>query len=91
MNWISGFENFPPYSSCCIYSPFTSKKEIDCLKKDTADMLEQDSKQYISKKISSYISPYMMNIIQRYNINPDVTYEQIQDDYLSLIYDFIKL
>lgn len=89
--WISGFENFPPYSSCCIYSPFTSKKEIDCLKKDTADMLEQDSKQYISKKISSYISPYMMNIIQQHNINPDVTYEQIQDDYLSLIYDFIKL
>lgn len=29
--YISGFENFPQYSSCCIYSPFTNKSEIEDL------------------------------------------------------------
>ena len=90
--WVSGFEHFPSYSSCCIYSPFTNKKEIDGLLQEFKNTAEGASRiNLIKTKLSLYISPFMMTIIRNYNINPDVTDEQIKEDYISLIYDFIQL
>lgn len=42
--YISGFENFPQYSSCCIYSPFTNKSEIEDLLNNTRGKSETDIK-----------------------------------------------
>lgn len=89
--WISGFENFPPYSSCCIYSPFTNKEEIENLLNHVKDMPESDIKSYIRENLSSYITPYMMGIIKEYNISADISDNKIKEDYIKLIYDFITL
>ena len=89
--WISGFENFPPYSSCCIYSPFTNKREIENLLNHVKDMPESDIKSYIRENLSSYITPYMISIIKEYNIHADISDNKIKEDYIKLIYDFIKL
>lgn len=89
--WISGFENFPSYSSCCIYSPFTSKEEIVRLLEDVENLNDSDIKEYIRTNLSRYITQYMMKVIKDYNINATVTDNSIKDDYVNLIFDFIKL
>lgn len=89
--WISGFENFPHYSSCCIYSPFTSKREIEDLLDNVKGMSESDTKNYLRQNISIYITPYMMGIIKEYNINTNISDDKIKEDYVNLIYDFIQL
>lgn len=89
--WISGFENFPHYSSCCIYSPFTSKREIEDLLNNVKGMSESDTKNYLRQNISIYITPYMMGIIKEYNINTNISDDKIKEDYVNLIYDFIQL
>ena len=33
----------------------------------------------------------MIKVIKENNINPNVTEEEIKEDYLKLIYDFVKL
>lgn len=89
-NFISGFEQFPRYSQTCIYSPFSNRKES----KDLVDKLkgksEEDAKKDIRQNINTYLTPFMMQIIKEYNINEKVTDEQIVDDYVSLIYDFVS-
>ena len=89
--WISGFENFPHYSSCCIYSPFTNKREIEDLLNNVKGMSESDTKNYLRQNISIYITPYMMGIIKEYNINTNISDDKIKEDYVNLIYDFIQL
>ena len=91
MNWISGFENFPNYGTCCIYSPFSKKEQIDQLLDSVKDMSEQDIKNYIQTHISEYITSYMMKMVKLYNIHTDITDEQIKTAYISLIYDYVML
>lgn len=89
--YISGFENFPQYSSCCIYSPFTNKSEIEDLLNNTRGKSETDIKNYIREKLSSYITPYLMGVIKKYNVHANISDEKIKEDYIKLIYDFINL
>ena len=88
--YISGFENFPSYCNCCIYSPFSDEKQSSKLLKEIKGMDDDIIKQYIRTNLFEYVTPYMANIIQSYNINEDVTEEQIKDGYISLMYDYIK-
>lgn len=89
LNYISGFEDFPDYSTCCIYSPFSEKRQVEKLVNEVGD---KDAIQgYIRKNIADYIPSYMMEIIKKYNINNDVSEEQIIEGYISLINDFIEV
>ena len=88
---ISGFEYFPDYSSCCIYSPFTDKTEIYKLLNHLKNDSESDVKKYLHENISLYVPPHMIDIIKKYNINTDVSDDAIKEDYIELMYDFIKL
>lgn len=90
-NYISGFEDFPDYGTCCIYSPFSTKEQIDHLLDTVKDMSEQDIKHYIQTNILEYVTSYMMKMVKQYNINSDVTDEQIKNAYTSLIYDYVML
>lgn len=90
-SWISGFENFPDYCTCCIYSPFSKKEQIDQLLDKVKDMSEQDIKNHIQTNILDYVTSYMMKIVKHYNINSGVTDEQIKNTYTSLIYDYVIL
>lgn len=90
-NYISGFENFPDYGTCCIYSPFSRKEQIDYLLDKVKDMSEQDIKDYIQAHIGEYVTSYMMKMVKQYNINTGVTDEQIKNAYTSLIYDYVML
>ena len=88
---VSGFEYFPDYSSCCIYSPFTDKTEIYKLLNHLKNDSESDVKKYLHENISLYVPPHMIDIIKKYNINTDVSDDAIKEDYIELMYDFIKL
>ena len=43
-NYISGFEDFPDYGTCCIYSPFSKKEQINQLLNKVKEMSEHDIK-----------------------------------------------
>lgn len=88
--YVTGFESFPDYSSCCIYSPFSRKEQIDDLISLTFDKDEVQIRDIIKDKLSSYISPYMMKIIKTDNINADITEDDIRKGYISIISDFVK-
>ena len=90
-NYISGFEHFPNYSNCYIYSPFSQKGQVDDLLNSTINMKDDEIRNYIRSKLSEYITPYMMLVVKRDNINNDVTEDQIKEGYISLISDFITL
>ena len=91
LNYISGFEYFPDYSTCCIYSPFSEKGQIAKLMNDINGKNENEILGYLHKHINDYIPPYMMKIIKEYNINDRVTEEQIIEGYISLICDFLHV
>lgn len=63
LNYISGFEYFPDYSTCCIYSPFSEKRQIAKLVNDIDGKNENEIQSYLHKHINDYIPPYMMKII----------------------------
>lgn len=87
--WISGFEVFPKYSTCCIYSPFSKiGQEKDLLEKVNG-MNDLEIKNYINEHLSEYVSEYLIKLTMDFNINNFVTEEQIKTGYSSLIYDFI--
>ena len=90
-SWISGFENFPDFCTCCIYSPFSKKEQVNELLDSVKEMPNQDINKYILKNYELYITPYMRRIVKENNINPNITEEQIKDGYLSLIHDFVML
>lgn len=91
INYISGFERFPDYSTCSIYTPFSKKDQVDELLSEIKDLDDHKIKEYIRSNLSKYITPYMMRVVKSYNVNDNVTEEEIKDEYISLIYDFIKL
>ena len=74
-----------------LYSPFSTKEQIDHLLDTVKDMSEQDIKHYIQTNILEYVTSYMMKMVKQYNINSDVTDEQIKNAYTSLIYDYVML
>ena len=41
--------------------------------------------------MNQYITPYMIEIIKKYNINESVTEEQIVNEYILLIHDFLNV
>lgn len=90
INFISGFEHFPDYSSCCIYSPFSNKEQITDLLEMTNGATEGKVRELIRAKLSEYISPYMMQVIKEDNINECITEDEIREEYISMIADFIK-
>lgn len=90
INYISGFERFPDYSSCCIYSPFSNKEQIKDLLDMTAGLTEDKVRELIRSKLSEYITPYMMKIIKEDNLNKCVTEDEIREEYITMIYDFVK-
>ena len=89
-NYISGFENFPEYSSCIIYSPFSSKKQVEELLLYAKDKTDAEIKSYINDKLKEYITPYMIEVIKKDNVNSDVKEKDINDEYTNLIFDFVK-
>ena len=89
-NYISGFEKFPEYSSCIIYSPFSSKKQVEELLSYSKDKTEAEIKSYINDKLKEYITPYMMEVIKKDNVNSDITEKDINDEYTNMIFDFVK-
>lgn len=91
LNYISGFEFFPDYSTCCIYSPFSKEGQVDKLLEELKDKEESEMKEYLRKNLSQYITPYMIEVIKKYNIHENITEDQIKDEYILLIFDFINV
>ena len=90
-NRISGFESFPDYCTCCIYSPFSEKNQVEELLLNVEGKDDSYIREYVSNNIKTYISPYLFEIVKKYNIVDDVTDEQIKEGYISLICDFIRI
>ena len=88
---ISGFEEFPDYSFCSIFSPFNDREQIKKMLNDVKGKQSLEVKNYVLANISEYITPYMLNIVKQHNIKSDITDEEIKEGYLSLIYDYILL
>lgn len=91
LNYISGFERFPDYSTCCIYSPFSKKGQVDILLEELKDKEESEMKEYLRKNLSQYITPYMIEVIKKCNIHENITEEQIIDAYILLMFDFVNV
>lgn len=89
-NYISGFEHFPAYSNCVIYSPFSNTTQVAELIDATKEYDDDDTRNYIRKKMSEYISPSLMRVLIHNNINFCVTEEKIIEGYVSLIMDYLK-
>lgn len=89
-NRISGFEHFPDYSTCCIYSPFSKKGQIEELINKTKDLDNDKVSDIIRNKLTEYITPYLMKVIKSDNINEGITEDEIREEYVSMISDFIK-
>lgn len=84
--------NSVTFSSCCIYSPFRNKEEINDLIEEVKHFdSDRDIEEFISSHIYKYITPNLINVIKQHSINPNVTEENIKKDYISLIYDYVKL
>lgn len=54
--YISGFEHFPDYSTCCIFSPFSEKGQIEELINITKDLDNSTVSDIIRNKLSEYYS-----------------------------------
>lgn len=89
-NHISGFEHFPDYSTCCIYSPFSETGQIEELMDKTKDLDKNKVSDIIRNKLTEYISPYLMQVIIGDNINDKITKDEIREEYVTMISDFIK-
>ena len=89
--YISGFEHFPDYSICCIYSPFSEKGQIDELMNKTKDLDNEKVADIIRNKLTEYITPYLMQVIIGDNINEKITEDEIREEYVTMISDFIKM
>ena len=89
--FISGFEHFPDYSTCCIYSPFSEKGQIEELMNKTKDLDNSSVFDIIRNNFSEYITPYLMQVIKRNNINEKITEEDIREEYVSMISDFVRM
>ena len=88
---ISGFEEFPDYASCCIYPPIFTFDKITEIISNTNSKNDDEIKEYIKSNLFKYITPSMIKVVKENNINPNVTEEEIKEEYLKLIYDFVKL
>ncbi len=91
VNCYWGFERFPMYSSCGIYSPFKDTRQVQSLEKDIEGMEKEDIMDYIKSNFSKYVSPYMLQVVKDNNIDKNITKEQIKEGYISLINDFIEV
>ena len=89
--YISGFEHFPDYSTCCIFSPFSEKGQIEELINITKDLDNSTVSDIIRNKLSEYITPYLMQVIKTNNINEKITDEEIREEYVSMISDFVRM
>lgn len=89
--YVSGFEHFPRYSSCCIYSPFNKGYKAKDLYDKIKGIDSSDIKEYIKKEVHNLITTPMMKILKSNNINTGITDEQIYDGYTDLIYDYIQM
>ena len=56
----------------------------------TAGLTEDKVRELIRSKLSEYITPYMMKIIKEDNLNKCVTEDEIREEYITMIYDFVK-
>ena len=91
LSYVSGFERFPNYSTCCIFSPFSAKAKAKDLYDVVKALPDDKIKEYIRNNLSSYITPSMMEVLISANINDNITEEQVRDEYLNLIFDFVKM
>ena len=87
--YITGFEVFPDYSTCCIYSPF-SKNQREQLLDLVKDMDESAIISTIREKIPEFFTSSMIETIISDNINKNVNEKDIIEDYVRLICDYIK-
>lgn len=88
-NYVSGFEQFPAYSNCVIYSPFSDTTQVSELIDATKNYDYNETCNYIRKKMSEYITSSLMRVLIHNNINSSVTEEQIIDGYVALLSDFL--
>lgn len=89
-NYISGFEHFPAYSNCVIYSPFSDTTQVSELIDATKNYDDNETRNCIRKKLSEYITPSLMRVLIHNNINSSVTEEQITEGYVNFLFDFLK-
>lgn len=89
-NYVTGFEDFPDYSTCSIYSPFSKKEQIEELIESTKDKSENHILGIIKDKLSEFLTPYMVKVIKENNINSNISEYEIREGYISMIYDFVK-
>jgi len=91
--YIGGFENFPEYSNCCIFSPFRNNKDILELRNVVKTCSNYERiRDLVKSKIKIYITPSFLKIIRKYNIAEDkssITDDCIYDTYTELIADFL--
>lgn len=89
--FLSGFERFPSYCNCCIYSPFEKQSQVNTLMSSTNGMGDEELMTYLRKNISDYITPRVIQIIQEKNIKKGIKEDLIKEDYCRLLFDFIKI
>lgn len=87
-NYVSGFEHFPAYSNCVIYSPFSDTTQVSELIDTIKNYDDNETYNYIRKKLSEYITPSLMRVLIHNNINSSVTEEQIIDGYVVFVVRF---
>lgn len=86
---LSGFENFPDYCVCCIYSPFQDNSQIQDLLNKTRALNQEQLYQLIRSTLEKYVSQQMVELIKEINIDKNVSSEDIKSDYIRLIVDFV--
>lgn len=91
LSYVSGFERFPDYSTCCIFSPFSTENNAKKLYDAVKNKQDIEIREYIKNEMPSYITTSMMELLRSANINKNITKEQIYEGYISLIYDYIKM
>ncbi len=88
--FISGFESFPAFSECHIYSPFSKKSQIEALLEYSKDRNDELIKDYIDRNLNEYITPYLIEIIKNDSYKQEVTEDIIKSEYRNLILNFVK-
>jgi len=64
---------------------------VDNLLEELRDKEDSEIKEYLRKNFSQYITPYMIEVIKKYNIHENITEDQIIDEYILLMYDFVNV
>lgn len=89
--FITGVENYPPFSSSIIFSPFSSQEEISKWCKAVDSKNEDTQKSFIYDHLKDHLAKALTEVIKKYNIQETkVSDEDIYTSYTELLLDFYK-